>query len=69
LSSFGVYLGRILRFNSWDIINHPVELFQSLLDSITNPEAHLFTCILGTFIVIVYTIFFSFINKKQISAW
>ena len=69
LSSFGVYLGRILRFNSWDIINHPVELFQSLLDSITNPEAHLFTCILGTFIVLVYSGYFSIINKKQISAW
>lgn len=40
LSSFGIYLGRILRFNSWDILSNPITLFDNALKSFQNPEAH-----------------------------
>ena len=30
LSSFGVYLGRFLRFNSWDVVFKPLKLFRGL---------------------------------------
>ncbi len=69
LSGFGVYLGRILRFNSWDIIRHPIDLINGLLESFKNLEAQLFTAILGTFIVLVYSIYFSSLNQKQLSSW
>ena len=69
LSGFGVYLGRMLRFNSWDILGHPIDLINSLIASFTNPEAHVFTAILGTFIVLVYSIYFSSLNQKQLSSW
>ena len=69
LSGFGVYLGRILRFNSWDIIRHPIDLINSLIASFINPEAHVFTAILGTLIVLVYWVYLSILNKKQITSW
>jgi uncharacterized membrane protein len=35
LSAIGVYLGRFLRFNSWDIVTNPGDLFLSVVDELT----------------------------------
>ena len=32
LSSFGIYLGRILRLNSWDLFTHPMEVLREIID-------------------------------------
>jgi uncharacterized membrane protein len=40
LSGFGIYLGRVLRWNSWDVVTNPGELFQVILDHIVN--AHMY---------------------------
>ena len=64
LSSFGVYLGRILRFNSWDILSNPIELFNSIFKSIFYFETIVFTITLGTFIVFIYKLSYSLLNKK-----
>ncbi len=32
LSSFGIYLGRILRLNSWDLFTHPMVVLKSIFD-------------------------------------
>ncbi|RYY70776.1 MAG: DUF1361 domain-containing protein [Chitinophagaceae bacterium] len=37
LGSFGVYLGRFERFNSWNIVNNPLELGFNIIASIVNP--------------------------------
>jgi len=40
LSAFGVYLGRFVRFNSWDIIAQPTILLYEMTDRIINPFGH-----------------------------
>lgn len=56
LISFGVYLGRILRFNSWDILSNPIKLFTAILKSLDNIHVYGFTLLFGTFVLIVYGI-------------
>ena len=68
LSSFGVYLGRMLRFNSWDILSHPVNLLSNIRDSILNLETHRFTILFGTFILIIYSISYLLFNEKTIKS-
>lgn len=65
LSAFGIYLGRILRFNSWDILRHPFSLFSNSYKSIQNTETLLFTIVLGTFILLSYCLAHFFLIKKQ----
>lgn len=40
LSAFGVYLGRFVRFNSWDILTQPGTLFYEMADRLINPFGH-----------------------------
>ena len=37
LSSFGIYLGRYLRFNSWDVLANPLTLFFDIVNRILHP--------------------------------
>lgn len=36
-SGYGVYIGRFLRWNSWDILREPLKIFSDSLTPITNP--------------------------------
>lgn len=38
MNGYGIYLGRYLRFNSWDIVAQPLELCQGMLDSVFDYE-------------------------------
>ncbi|SHG50134.1 DUF1361 domain-containing protein [Winogradskyella jejuensis] len=61
LCAFGVYLGRYLRYNSWEILSKPQRLFSDILEMITNPfnnsEAWLFTFGFGIFLYVGFRIF------------
>ena len=39
LGSFGIYLGRFLRWNSWDIVRRPGPLANELLGRVTDPAS------------------------------
>ena len=60
LGSFGVYLGRFLRWNSWDIISNPLKLILSIGHQIIAPFDHLQTwTVTGTLTVFFYLLYFS----------
>ena len=40
LSGFGIYLGRYLRWNSWDILHSPLDLLFDVGDRLANPFSH-----------------------------
>lgn len=58
LSGFGVYLGRFLRWNSWNVVTQPRDLAYDLLDHFLHPTAHLraweVTLLLGAFLLLGY---------------
>ncbi|MBC7949048.1 MAG: DUF1361 domain-containing protein [Chitinophagaceae bacterium] len=37
LNAFGIYVGRYLRYNSWDVIVQPVSLFQEMMEILLHP--------------------------------
>lgn len=61
LVSFGMYLGRVLRWNSWDILHNPFILFTDVFAIITSPieniEAWAFTILFGLFLRLAYWVF------------
>ncbi|MFM8470791.1 MAG: DUF1361 domain-containing protein [Limisphaerales bacterium] len=40
LASFGIYLGRFQRFNSWSVLNRPLEVFGDLVHRVFVPWEH-----------------------------
>ncbi|MBL7755058.1 MAG: DUF1361 domain-containing protein [Chitinophagaceae bacterium] len=59
-SGFGVYLGRYLRFNSWDLFSMPGSLLSEILHRFTSPSAHPrtwgMTLVLGIFLNLIYAL-------------
>ncbi len=56
LCGFGIYLGRFLRFNSWNILTHPFQLAIEAFQSLLSTEALLFSVLYGSFIYLTYQI-------------
>lgn len=53
LGGFGIYLGRVFRLNSWDVLFSPFRLIEGVLEGI-NAKSAIFTILFGTFILIIY---------------
>ncbi|TNE31458.1 MAG: DUF1361 domain-containing protein [Bacteroidetes bacterium] len=69
-SAFGIYIGRYLRWNSWDILHHPSALFADLLQRVAHPTEHPrtwgMTITLGIFLNIVYWTFTHLRAEKKL---
>lgn len=40
MTGFGIYLGRYLRFNSWDLVSQPLSLLVQITDRFIHPFSH-----------------------------
>ena len=58
VAAFGVYLGRFLRWNSWDIFGSPGALLNDVIDPFTDPAGNMrfwaFTFFMGTLLNFLY---------------
>lgn len=54
LSSFGVYLGRFGRWNSWDVLLDPRGLAADILNRIIHPIAHYRTYVISLLFTVVF---------------
>jgi uncharacterized membrane protein len=63
LAGFGIYIGRFLRWNSWDILARPHRLFPQLADRLLNPMHHPrtvgVTLMFGAMVLVMYVMFAS----------
>ena len=67
LTGIGVYIGRFLRWNSWDIVTHPMELIKDLFKILIEPQSFNGSgsiLLFATFFLLSYITFFSFSEKK-----
>ncbi|MFB9277859.1 DUF1361 domain-containing protein [Cohnella cellulosilytica] len=67
LGGFGVYLGRVVRLNSWDVLFSPFRLIEGVLEGI-NKQAVGFTLLFGMLILIVYISLFLIRNRSASSS-
>lgn len=58
LCAYGIYLGRFLRFNSWDVLITPCNLLHTCIGQVIHPfynrEAWAFTFLFGWFLGLAY---------------
>jgi len=63
LASFGAYLGRFLRFNSWDVVANPLALYHGIGRSVTQPAMHpngfAFMALFATFLFLAYVMLYA----------
>jgi len=55
LNGFGIYFGRILRWNSWDVLLQPANFINTVMEGLLNPMAHLHMIAFAG----LFTLFFS----------
>lgn len=69
LSSFGIYLGRFLRFNSWDVLFQPVKLYhgigQSLSEPLSNSAPRGFMVLFATFLFLAYVMLYGLTHLQR----
>jgi uncharacterized membrane protein len=65
LSSFGIYLGRVLRWNSWDVIANP-RILRDLGSVVVDPRAIAMTVLLTGFLTLSYLVVYAFMRFEVV---
>lgn len=69
LCSYGIYLGRFQRWNSWDVFTRPGALLQDMFSVLAEPSAHAGTLgisvVLGGFLLIGYRLLQALQNLEK----
>lgn len=69
LCGFGIYIGRYLRWNSWDVVTNPVDLSADIIDRILNPLHYLKTwMVTGLFAAFLTIIYFNIKKLIQVKS-
>ncbi len=58
LSSYGIYLGRFRRWNSWDLFARPFALIRAVADDLSRPRALAICFVLAVFFLVAYVLLF-----------
>jgi len=68
LSGFGIYLGRFMRFNSWDVVFRPRQVYQGIGNLVTNPLANAhslsFPILFGAFLFVTYLMLYALTHLR-----
>lgn len=73
LCSYAIYLGRVMRWNTWDALFHPAGLLFDVSDNILNPLAHpqafvvtfSFTLLIASFYILIWEFLLSLKSIKR----
>ena len=68
ISGYGIYLGRFLRYNSWDILSDPFQItgdtLNRLIHPMSYPRTYGVTLMAGILLMLVFSVFESFIPAE-----
>jgi uncharacterized membrane protein len=64
LSGYGIYLGRFLRWNSWDLFTNPVSLLYESIQKLQSPTAWLVTIIFSILLLLGYSMLYSLTQNQ-----
>ncbi|MEM8567979.1 MAG: DUF1361 domain-containing protein [Bacteroidota bacterium] len=65
LTGYGIYLGRIQRWNSWDLFTNPVMLLTDTIYQLTNPQAIKMTIGFSVLLFLIYFIFKTMLSHEH----
>jgi uncharacterized membrane protein len=65
LNALGVFIGRVLRYNSWDIFTNPVDLLGDIIKMIAHPLRHHYAWDMIFCYSILLTIMYSLLTKNH----
>lgn len=70
LSGFGVYLGRFLRFNTWDVITRPLKLYHGVTNWATHPTSSAmslsFPILFAIFLLLTYVMLYALTHLPRL---
>lgn len=69
LSGYGIYMGRVLRWNSWNILTHPTGIYYDTVARITEPfnypRTYGMTLVFTALLWLVFSVFESLMSAQQ----